>query len=152
MLTLSTGDLFTTPGLDALAHGVNCAGKMGKGIAVEFRRRWPRMYTRYQQLCQNHELFPGNIFSFRAKEDLWIYNLATQDQPGPRASLDAIWLATCAMAASMSLKGIQRVGLPRIGCGLGGLRWEDVHPLLKKVAERYPAVELVVVSRPEDLR
>lgn len=149
MITFLAGNLFTTPNLDAFAHGVNCSGAMGKGIALEFRRRWPRMYARYRQLCQSRELFPGNIFTFRAREDLWIYNLATQDRPGPRASLDAIGLATCAMAASMSLKGIQRVGLPRIGCGEGGLSFEDVRPVLERVAERYPAVDLVVVSRLE---
>lgn len=43
-----TGDLFAQPDLRALAHGCNCAGAMGKGIAVPFKQRWPRMYEEYR--------------------------------------------------------------------------------------------------------
>ena len=47
--TFVKGDLFRQEGLRALAHGCNCAGAMGKGIAVEFRERFPKMYAEYKQ-------------------------------------------------------------------------------------------------------
>ena len=45
------GDLFNHGDLQTFAHGCNCAGAMGKGIALEFRRRFPSMYLDYKQRC-----------------------------------------------------------------------------------------------------
>lgn len=56
------GDLFSFEG--SYAHGVNCVGKMGKGIAVDFKERWPTMFLEYEKLCKEKQLFPGNIFPF----------------------------------------------------------------------------------------
>ena len=148
MITLITGDLFTTPDLDALAQGVNCAGKMGKGIAVEFKKRWPGMFHAYAGLCAKGELFPGNIFSYRAGDGPWIYCLATQWKPGPCATLGAVWASTRALVRSAEQRGLRRVGMPRIGTWLGGLEWVEVLPLLTRAAEG-SAVELVVVTLPE---
>lgn len=45
------GDLFDAVDVDALAHGCNCAGAMGAGIVVEFRRRWPAMFEESRRRC-----------------------------------------------------------------------------------------------------
>ena len=57
-----TGDIFATLGVSAFAHGCNCAGAMGKGIAVSFRERWPKMYEEYRRRCKAGEFKLGDVF------------------------------------------------------------------------------------------
>ncbi len=149
-LTEVTGDLFAVTGLDALAHGVNCRGVMGAGIAVEFKRRWPAMFANYRATCDAGLLRLGDILPWHVLgERHWIYNLATQVRPGPCAMLSAIDDAVCAMTTHAAAVGVKRIGMPRVGCGLGALRWDDVRPI---VAARSGVVEIVVVSLPEKKR
>lgn len=150
--TFITGDLFTTPDLDALAHGVNCAGAMGAGIARGFRRRWPAMYRDYRAECDASRLRPGYLFAWRGDGvPHWIYNLATQDRPGARASHEFVMAALIRMVRFAATKRdpIRRIGLPRIGCGIGGLDWADVRETIVEVGAD-TAIELVVVSLPGD--
>lgn len=90
MIEYRQGDLFTA-GLPALAHGCNCQGVMGAGIAVQFRDRWPGMYEAYRQRCQWGEYIPGDVMPWR---DLGtgtvIFNLATQYHPGADATAAAL--------------------------------------------------------------
>jgi O-acetyl-ADP-ribose deacetylase (regulator of RNase III) len=145
-----TGNLFTTPGLDALGHGVNCQGRMGAGIAVDFKRRWPAMFHRYRVACSSG-MRPGDCLVCPETKPIWIYCLATQPSPGPCASLPAIQVAVQRMLAHARAAGVTRIGIPRIGAGLGGASWRDVRAVLEELAARAP-VELVVVTRPEDIR
>ena len=49
---IKEGDIFSLKGVSSYAHGCNCAGAMGKGIALQFRNRYPAMYKEYKLLCQ----------------------------------------------------------------------------------------------------
>lgn len=144
-LTAVTGDLFES-GLPAIGHGCNCVGAMGAGIAKEFKRRSPQMYREYRRRCHNGQFRLGDVFAWEA-DDLVIYNLATQSVPRPSATLDAIATSVRAALADAERRGLTRLGMPRIGAGLGGLAWPDVAAVLEAAtADR--AVDLVVVSLP----
>jgi O-acetyl-ADP-ribose deacetylase (regulator of RNase III) len=144
-LTMITGDLFEL-GLPALGHGCNCAGAMGAGIAVEFKRRFPAMYQEYRSRCRQGRFVPGEIFVWEAP-DVVIYNLATQPIPGPSATLQAIDTSIRAALADAEHRRIARLGVPRIGAGLGGLGWNDVAAVLARASES-STVELIAVSLP----
>lgn len=124
------GDLFeSTAG--AYAHGVNTAGVMGAGIAAGFRDRYPDMYELYRAQCTLGGLRPGSVLEWHDPGgDRWIYNVASQDHPGPHARLD--WLVD-GFADAMDhadIHGVNTIAIPRIGCGIGGLLWTDVRPAL----------------------
>src|SRR6056297_3502204 len=74
------GDLFTAPAT-TLAHGVSCAGRMGAGIALEFRRRFPEMFQEYRRRCYKSRLQPGDLFLWKQSQP-WILNMATQATTG----------------------------------------------------------------------
>src|SRR5690348_17995978 len=77
------GDLFANAHhAQALAHGVNCQGSMGAGIAVGFRERYPQMYEEYRRRCKAipRQFNPGDSFLWKAKDKPWVFNLATQEQ------------------------------------------------------------------------
>jgi O-acetyl-ADP-ribose deacetylase (regulator of RNase III) len=139
--TFLAGDLFRA-NLPALAHGCNCAGAMGKGIAVEFRSRFPARYAEYKQRCATKRFTPGDVFAWK-EGDVTIYNLGTQKTWRTPATLSAIEASVTEMVRLADAAGITRVGLPRIGAGLGGLAWTDVRAFLATVGAS-ASVELVV--------
>jgi O-acetyl-ADP-ribose deacetylase (regulator of RNase III) len=116
---------------------------MGAGIAVEFRRRWPAMYDAYRAECRSGRLQPGGIFVWQAADRL-IVNLATQRGVG-RGAARLEWVRQAARAtAQLSVAGL---ALPRIGAGLGGLRWADVRAILDEELAPLPYVELWSLPR-----
>lgn len=137
-----SGDLFEFAGLDALAHGCNCAGAMGKGIAVEFKRRYPAMFDAYRQRCLEGAFALGDVFPWRA-EGRVILNLGTQRTWRTRARLVDVKRALEEMVRVAEEMEASRIGLPRIGAGLGRLPWPSVKALLIEIA-RDAEVELVV--------
>ncbi|MCE9385120.1 macro domain-containing protein, partial [Bacteroides fragilis] len=52
---IEKGDIFRIDGVSSYAHGCNCAGAMGKGIAVQFKSKYPDMYLEYKQLCKENK-------------------------------------------------------------------------------------------------
>jgi len=138
-----TGDLFRL-GLPAIGHGCNCEGRMGAGIATTFRHRWPAMYSEYRRRCLSGQFRLGDVFVWEA-DGVVIYNLATQPLPGPTASLDAIRAAVMAALADAAERGLPRLGVPRLGAGVAGLRSPEVEAVQREVAEE-SAVQLVVAS------
>lgn len=142
-LEYAVGDVFTA-GTDAIGHGVNCKGLMGAGIAKEFRRRYPDMYSEYRNLCVEGLLRPGQIYPYRAWDDHTVINIASQEYPGPDAKLE--WLAQGVTAALQYCREreLKSLAIPRIGCGIGGLEWVDVGLTLRDVTEQFPDVRLEV--------
>lgn len=146
--TEKTGDLFEM-GLPAIGHGCNQVGVMGAGIALSFRIRYPEMTAAYRSACFNDEFPLGGYMHWETLDGLHIYNLATQGGPGPCAELGAISTSVSAALADCQKRGIPTLGIPRIGAGIGGLRWEDVRGILTVEGGR-TTVELVVASLPPE--
>jgi len=143
--TFVSGNLFEAPELDAIGHGCNCAGAMGKGIAVEFKKRWPAMYRAYKQRCTDGTFGLGDVF-FWEDGDARVFNLGTQKTWRSGAVMSAIETAVERMLEIAEDHGLQRIGIPRIGAGLGGLSWTRVREAIETKANA-SAVELVVFER-----
>lgn len=134
-MTLQTqeGDLFADD-LPALAHGCNCSGVMGAGIAKQFKHRWPAMFEAYRERCRAGDFELGDVFLWRAEKGPVIYNLATQSRPGPHANLSAIRHSIERVLRPAEQAKIEQIGIPRLGAGHGGLELDDVHGVLEDVA------------------
>lgn len=125
-----TGDLFLSRA-QTLAHGVNCAGRMGRGVAVEFRRRFPGMYEEYRRRCRSGALRPGGVY-LESGTTPWVLNLATQADLGG-AEIGSVESCLHWVAREHATQGITSLAMPRIAAGLGGLTWESVRPLIDEV-------------------
>lgn len=146
MIVFREGDLFES-GLRSLAHGVNCRGVMGAGIAAQFRRRWPQMYESYRRRClKPGGMIPGDVMPWQDRGDV-VFNLATQDEPGPCAKP---WMITAAIGRMITEAHhdfrISVIGMPLIGCGIGGLTESDLRRCLAPYADA--PVDLVVFVLP----
>lgn len=142
---IERGDIFNIPGVNNHAHGCNCAGAMGKGIALQFKNKYPKMYSEYHTLCKDSLFNPGDVFDYDYGNG-HIYNLATQVSWKTPARLEYIENTVCRMLELATLDNVTKIALPAIGAGLGGLNWNDVKEILNKVSANYPAIELYVVE------
>ena len=131
-----TGDLFTSTA-PARAQGVNVDGVMGSGIAPIFKRLYPGMYDEYRALCLAGNLLPGETHIWRGAET--VYNAASQDRPGRNARLEWLESSLAAAFTNADALGYDRIAMPLIGCGIGGLNWSDVRPVIQRLAESHTA-------------
>ena len=121
-------------GLVAIGQGVNLRGVMGAGLAGQIRRLCPDIYLPYRTACRDGSLRLGGYHVYETPGGRLIYNLASQFEPGPDARLDAIGQSVTAALADCAARGIDRLGLPRIGSGIGRLDWRLVRRELARAA------------------
>lgn len=140
------GDIFAQPDLDAIGHGVNCKGKMGSGIAVAFRQRFPDMHRKYVKICDAGRLDLGMVWAYEDKASgIHVLNIASQYYPGADARFDSLVLGVKKALSYCEENNLRTLGLPQIGCGIGGLEWSEVAPALEALAADSP-VHLVLIT------
>ena len=144
-VTFISGDLLNHPGLMAIAHGCNCQGVMGAGVAAGVRAKYPGCYKEYRDLCKQRRFKLGDVHAWKdPASGVVVFNLATQDKPGPTATITALAAALRTLEVKCSARGIKRVGIPRIGAGLGGLVWSVVKAVLEEWGDTGHDVEFLV--------
>nr|WP_314499834.1 macro domain-containing protein [uncultured Chryseobacterium sp.] len=139
------GDIFSLKDVSNFAHGCNCAGAMGKGIALQFKMQYPKMYKEYKLLCQEGLFLLGDVFIYKY-ENGTIFNLGTQATWKTKADLNSIEIALEKMLSYSNLNKINKIALPKIGAGLGGLDWKDVKRIIENLSENYPQIDLLIVE------
>ena len=133
------GDIFNAK-TEAIVNPVNCVGVMGKGLALAFKQRYPNNYAAYRKACQTHELQIGRIFTYRLKGDgegklHYIINFPTKDHWRDASKVSYIEQGLDALARTIEEIPIHSIAIPPLGCGLGGLSWDIVRPLVIKRLE-----------------
>lgn len=149
MIKVVKGDLFKAfPQVDTIGHGCNCLGLMDAGIALEFKKRYPENYQIYKDLCEKKEFIPGSVLFFKSKNSFFpnVLNLGTQFNPGKDAKLELIDDCCKKILMHYKLWEIKKLGLPKIGCGIGGLLWPEVEKVLRKHFEK-SELEVIVYVR-----
>ena len=136
------GDLFDNEfGAEAIAHGCNCQGIMGAGIALEFKKRYPEMHQEYFRRCRfakPREFNVGDAFLWKEDGKPFVFNLGTQENCwNQKATYEGIEAALTEMRRLADEEGIASIALPRIGAGLGGLSWNKVQAVIKRVFKNW---------------
>lgn len=142
---ISKGDIFSLKDVSSFAHGCNCAGAMGKGIALQFRQKFPQMYYEYKLLCKKGIFVPGDVFDFDYGNG-HIYNLATQLTWRTKAKIEFIQTSMLKMLELATSEQVSKIAMPTIGAGLGGLIWTDVKNVICDISNIYPNISLYVVE------
>lgn len=123
------GDLFVNRvKAEAFAHGCNCAGSMGAGIAVGFKERYPAMFEEFRRRCKTKppKFTLGDVFHWREPGQPAVFNLGTQPRPGRGATYPIVEAALNALRRTADEVGIRSIAMPRIAAGYGGLSWKKV--------------------------
>jgi O-acetyl-ADP-ribose deacetylase (regulator of RNase III) len=134
MIELTRGDLLNAP-VEALVNAVNTVGVMGKGIALQFRKKFPEMFRAYEAACRSAEVRIGAMHVFDRGDSFssarWIVNFPTKRhwrEPSRIADVDAGLVDLVAVVRRL---GIKSIAIPPLGCGLGGLDWNEVRPRIE---------------------
>ena len=144
-IRLMQGDLLKQHDVDAIVNTVNCVGVMGKGIALQFKNKWPENYKVYQKACANGEVRPGKMFLFETGglvKPNFIINFPTKTQWKAKSRLEYIQDGLVDLIAQIRRLAIRSIALPPLGCGNGGLDWHVVRPLIEEAFEALPEVEV----------
>ena len=133
--------------VDAVVNTVNTVGVMGKGIALMFKERFPENYAAYAQACKAGEVRVGEIFVTRSVElqgPRWIINFPTKKHWRQPTKLEWVRDGLVALKAVIRENQIRSIAIPPLGCGNGGLEWQDVRPLIETTLAHLAGVEIVV--------
>ena len=136
MITYLKGDLFNSPA-QVLVNTVNTVGVMGKGIALEFKKRYPEMFLKYQKVCADNSLDVGKLFLWMGAGQ-WILLFPTKKHWRNPSQPEFIELGLKKFADNWQRLGIESIAFPRLGCGNGGLDWEVVRPIMEKYLKPLP--------------
>jgi O-acetyl-ADP-ribose deacetylase (regulator of RNase III)/uncharacterized protein YwgA len=123
------GDLFASKA-QTLVNTVNCVGVMGKGVALEFKKRWPAMYEDYERRCDLKQVRLGEPYLYRDTAGASIVNFPTKDHWRSPSRVADIERGLDHLVAHAAEWGICSLALPPLGCGSGGLEWSEVGPLI----------------------
>jgi len=137
MFKVLIGDLFESRA-QALVNTVNCVGVMGKGVAEQFRKRYPAMFDDYKRRCERHAVRLGEPYPYRDVSGALIINFPTKDHWRASSRLSDIEAGLDYLAAHLEQWGVTSVAMPPLGCGNGGLEWHDVGPLIYRKLAKLP--------------
>lgn len=146
-------DLFDSDA-QTLVNTVNCVGIMGKGVALEFKKRFPEMYEDYVARCAHHQVRLGEPYLYRQLFPPNILNFPTKDHWRSVSKLDDIVAGLQYLEAHYREWGITSLAVPPLGCGQGQLEWRVVGPTLFRYLDRLEIpVELYapIGTPPEEL-
>lgn len=132
--------------VDALVNTVNCVGIMGKGIALQFKQRWPENFKAYASACKTGDVKIGKMFSFNlnnADKPNFIINFPTKVHWKNKSELSYITEGLDDLIKVIRELKIKSIAIPALGCGNGNLDWDIVFPIIKeKLAPLAAEVEL----------
>lgn len=152
MIQFRRGDILAAEA-EALVNTVNCVGIMGRGIALQFKHRYPENFTAYAAACKREEVQPGKMFVFETGTLMmprYIINFPTKRHWRDKSRLGDIRAGLDALVEEIEEKGIHSIAIPPLGSGLGGLDWQDVRPLIVEKLAGLPNLE-VLVYEPSNL-
>jgi O-acetyl-ADP-ribose deacetylase (regulator of RNase III)/uncharacterized protein YwgA len=140
MIKVLVGDIFDSK-METLVNTVNCAGVMGKGIAKEFKRRYPGMYEEYKNMCDSKDIKLGQLTIYDA-EDIFskkrILNFPTKDHWKSPSKLTDIIKGLDYFIDNYKNWNISSIAFPPLGCGNGGLKWSYVGRIMYQKLHSLP--------------
>ena len=131
MIRFIRGNIFAS-GCEALVNPVNCVGVMGKGLALQFKQRFPANFDAYRAACRRRALFPGSIHVFDTgnASPHFVLNFPTKVHWRDRSHILDIDRGLRSLPDIIQHADIASIAIPPIGCGLGGLPWPSVRDLI----------------------
>ncbi len=146
MIELTRGNLLEAPA-EALVNTVNCIGYMGKGIALQFKQAFPVNFKAYEAACHTGEMAPGRMFihdNGGLVNPRYIINVPTKRHWKGKSRIEDVAAGLEALVADVRRLGIHSIAVPPLGCGLGGLDWQVVRPMIEQAFAALPDVRVLL--------
>jgi O-acetyl-ADP-ribose deacetylase (regulator of RNase III) len=130
MMHFLTGNMLESSA-EALVNTVNCEGVMGKGIAYQFKLRYPENNKAYEKACKSGQLRIGNVFCYKENGKI-ILNFPTKNKWREKSRIEYIKSGIDSLIKLIDEMKIKSVAIPPLGSGNGGLNWLDVKAEIEK--------------------
>ena len=148
-LSLIDGNLFFSR-LQTLTIPVNLQRVMGSGLALYTKQKFPDVYVAYQDACRSKRITATKPYLYKREGSLdeeladfganldtrnavkWFLLFATKRKWRENSRLEDIEGGLDWVRHNFQVQGIESLAMPALGCGLGGLDWKDVGPLMCK--------------------
>jgi O-acetyl-ADP-ribose deacetylase (regulator of RNase III) len=134
MIYFLTGDLLSSKA-QALVNTVNTVGVMGKGIALQFKERFPHNFKVYKKACDSQDIHPGKMLVVHETTTLdgekIIVNFPTKTDWKQKSSYAYIESGLQDLVQVIKQERIRSIAIPPLGCGNGGLKWDKVKPMIE---------------------
>lgn len=146
MMEFKTGNIL---GADAaaLVNTVNCVGIMGRGIALQFKEKFPANFKAYAAACERGEVQPGRMFVYPTgwvTGPKYIINFPTKRHWRGKSRIEDIEAGLAALRDEIQQRGIRSIAIPPLGAGLGGLDWKEVRPRIEQALKTLDDVQITV--------
>ncbi len=132
MIHFTKGNLLESDA-QALVNTVNTEGVMGKGIALQFKEKFPENYRLYRDACKNHLVNVGKMF-ITSESTLTgvriIVNFPTKTTWKKPSEYSYIEEGLCSLRAEILSRGISSIAIPPLGSHNGGLDWSVVKRMI----------------------
>lgn len=132
---LADGDLFADTA-ECLVNAVNIVGVMGAGLAKKFAHRWPAMEASYKTACLTKVCRIGAVHMWKTPAGYgattWIANLPTKAHWRDPSRYEYVEQGLADLAEKLRHYQVTSVAIPALGCGLGGLDFDKVLPLIQE--------------------
>lgn len=149
MITYVRTNIFES-NAQVLVNTVNTVGVMGKGLALKFKQLYPDMFSSYQKYCENGLLNIGKLQLFKTSNK-WILNFPTKKEWRKPSRLEYIEAGLQKFVQHYQRLGIRSIAFPMLGCGNGGLEWDEVRPLMEQYLKNLPIDVYIHIAEKDDL-
>lgn len=122
------GNLFDSQA-KAIVNAVNTVGVMGKGIALDFKEKYPSNMEAYKKACTDGTVQIGKVFPVRVTESNvveWVVNFPTKKHWKGKSDIDWIKAGLIDLKEFIKSHNIESIAIPPLGAGHGGLSWSEV--------------------------
>jgi len=133
--------------VEALVNTVNTVGIMGRGIALQFRKAFPENFKAYVLACQAQQVQLGKMFVHdlgRLYNPRFIINFPTKSHWKNNSRIEDIQTGLFDLINVLQQRQIRSIAIPPLGCGLGGLNWAEVRPLILAAFQSLPQVNVLL--------
>lgn len=141
---------------EALVNSVNTVGVMGKGVALQFKKKFPGNFKEYERACKRGEVEVGKMFTVELDSLTnpgYIINFPTKEHWRGRSRLEYLEQGLDALVSEIQRLNLGSIAIPPLGCGNGGLSWErEVRPLVEAALARVPEVQAYVYEPSEEAK
>ena len=151
------GDIFGA-NVEALVNSVNCVGVMGRGIAAQFKERFPANFKEYRDACAHGRVEPGSMFITETHSVNWphlIINFPTKRHWRGKSKIEDIESGLRSLSREIAWREISSVAIPALATDLGGLPWLEVRQRIERALQRNNSTRVLVFepgSTPADAR
>ncbi len=142
MIEFRKGDIFQSDAR-ALVNPVNCVGVMGKGLALQFKQKFPANFQAYAAACKQGQVQPSRMH-VHEEDGKTIVNFPTKRHWRDPSRLPDVEAGIRDLALVIRERGIESIAIPALGSGLGGLDWRRVRPLLERELAGLEEVQVTV--------